>query len=292
MGAGVYLIRNIISNRVYVGSSIDIERRWRNHKKDLRKGKHHSPHLQRAWNKHGEDAFVFEIIELCPPDDILVVEQNYIDTLRPFYNTYLIAGSRRGVRASEETRAKQSASMKGKPGTMNGKTMPLKTRKKISEKLKGRSKSQETKKRMKETMERKGLWDINRVPVVPSGTKYVNGIRVISESTREKMSAASLGRVVTQETRNKQSAIRIGHTVSQETRKKISQANKGHSVSENARAKMREARLRQYGGGGMPEEVRKKIGQSQIGHKVSQETKDKIKQVKLLRKLERENSAM
>jgi group I intron endonuclease len=62
--AGIYLIRNLITGRVYVGQSINIANRWRQHCDALRKGKHKTPRLQQSWNKHGEAAFMFEIIEL------------------------------------------------------------------------------------------------------------------------------------------------------------------------------------------------------------------------------------
>lgn len=65
---GVYAIRHIESARAYIGSAKNIYNRWRGHKSDLRYGNHHSPHLQNAWNKYGEAAFVFEVLEVCLPD--------------------------------------------------------------------------------------------------------------------------------------------------------------------------------------------------------------------------------
>jgi group I intron endonuclease len=62
---GVYLITNTISGKVYVGSSTDTKKRWRVHKCQLRKGTHDNPHLQSAWNKYGETAFVFQLLEEC-----------------------------------------------------------------------------------------------------------------------------------------------------------------------------------------------------------------------------------
>ncbi|WP_417063869.1 GIY-YIG nuclease family protein [Kamptonema animale] len=46
--SGIYLIQNTLDSKVYVGSSIDIERRWCDHKNLLSRSKHHSKHLQNA----------------------------------------------------------------------------------------------------------------------------------------------------------------------------------------------------------------------------------------------------
>jgi group I intron endonuclease len=58
---GIYKILNKINNKVYVGESLDIERRWDEHKEDLNNNKHHSKKLQLAWNKYGEESFEFLI---------------------------------------------------------------------------------------------------------------------------------------------------------------------------------------------------------------------------------------
>jgi group I intron endonuclease len=62
---GIYKITNILSNKVYVGCASNIRTRWNDHLYDLRKGQHCNYYLQKAWLKHGESNFKFEIIELC-----------------------------------------------------------------------------------------------------------------------------------------------------------------------------------------------------------------------------------
>lgn len=79
MSSGIYLITNIITNKIYVGSSLNIEQRWNDHRKLLRKNKHRNRHLQNAWNKDGECSFVFEIIEHCTKDVLTEREQYWID---------------------------------------------------------------------------------------------------------------------------------------------------------------------------------------------------------------------
>lgn len=59
----VYRIRNVISKSFYIGSSSNLYERWRTHRNKLRAGKHPNPHLMSSWRKHGEEAFVFEVLE-------------------------------------------------------------------------------------------------------------------------------------------------------------------------------------------------------------------------------------
>jgi len=56
--SGIYKIINIINNRLYIGSSVNIRRRWLEHKRLLSKGKHENNLLQNSWDKHGENCFV------------------------------------------------------------------------------------------------------------------------------------------------------------------------------------------------------------------------------------------
>lgn len=82
--SGVYEIKNTITNKIYIGSSKDVRERWNEHKRELDKNNHHSIHLQRAWNKYGEESFVFNLIEECNEDDTLAREQLYLDLLKPY----------------------------------------------------------------------------------------------------------------------------------------------------------------------------------------------------------------
>lgn len=76
----------------------------------LRSDAHTSPILQAAWNKHGEDAFSFTVLEACTPDNLLQREQYHIDTAFPRYNVATVAGSpMSGRHQSDEFRQMISA---------------------------------------------------------------------------------------------------------------------------------------------------------------------------------------
>ena len=82
-----------------------IPTRWSNHRQLLRAGKHHSRKLQRAWTKHGEAAFSFDVLELCDEDQAEAREQHWIETLSAFGNGYNMRpeAGKQG-RLSEETK--------------------------------------------------------------------------------------------------------------------------------------------------------------------------------------------
>lgn len=92
MNSGIYKIENKINGKLYVGSTVNFTRRWWKHRALLRHGKHPNSHLQASWDKYGEDAFSFSIVEQCLNDSLLSREQFYIDKLRPAYNQTMIAG--------------------------------------------------------------------------------------------------------------------------------------------------------------------------------------------------------
>lgn len=106
MSAGVYKI-TAPSGRIYIGSAVNFDSRWRVHRHHLRKGTHHSPPLQAAWHKYGED-LKFERLLICAPEHAVMYEQIVIDALRPQMNVCPVAGSTLGYRHTDEVKAKFS----------------------------------------------------------------------------------------------------------------------------------------------------------------------------------------
>lgn len=131
--SGIYEIRNIVNGKKYVGSAVNFHARWTKHQSELRRGVHHSRHLQQSWNKHGEQAFEFRRLMLCDKSELIELEQLAFSAFRPEYNISPTAGSQLGVKrrkesieklkasrktwaCSEETRKKISATLTGRPG--------------------------------------------------------------------------------------------------------------------------------------------------------------------------------
>jgi group I intron endonuclease len=85
----VYCIKNLITNKYYVGSSSKFKVRKRQHLAELRKNKHHSSKLQNSWNKYGESSFQFVILEEVIDFSFLIErEQFWIDLLDSHRNGY------------------------------------------------------------------------------------------------------------------------------------------------------------------------------------------------------------
>ncbi len=86
MNSGIYKITNMVNGKFYIGSSKNINNRWDNHKQYLRGGYHINPKLQNAWNKYGEDKFIFEIVEEVEPKQELLFDREnyYLLTLKPY----------------------------------------------------------------------------------------------------------------------------------------------------------------------------------------------------------------
>ena len=98
----IYQIRNKVNNKIYIGSTNNLERRWENHIYQLKNNIHHSIKLQKAWNKYGEDNFEFSIIEEFNSDnedDKYIKEQYYLDLYESYtdkgYNMSNVADTRK-----------------------------------------------------------------------------------------------------------------------------------------------------------------------------------------------------
>lgn len=115
----VYAIENTVNNRCYIGSASDYKSRWHTHRSSLRKGKHHSFILQRAWDKYGEKAFAFKVLVICAREQRI----EYENLLMPLqsYNVLRTAKEklvRGGWKHTEAFRQKMSAVHKGKRFTV------------------------------------------------------------------------------------------------------------------------------------------------------------------------------
>ena len=124
MTSGIYQIRHLFNDKRYIGSSINISKRWSTHKRQLARDIHINRHLQRAWRKDGEDSFVFEIVEECESMDCLEREQSVIDkhSWDQLYNINPKAESRLGSKHSSESKLKMSRAKRGRAGAFKGVT--------------------------------------------------------------------------------------------------------------------------------------------------------------------------
>jgi group I intron endonuclease len=180
---GAYCIHNRVNGKRYVGGAYKSFRgRIRGHKSSLKAGHHFNRHLQSAWNYYGPGAFVFVILEKCPPDKVQMCEQYWINYYNAAnrahgYNCSPTACSTLGYKYSPEACAKIS---KAKANTSE------ETRSKMSASHIGLKHSPEARANMSASKKIAGA--LGKL----SGAKVLGGVRH-SEGRRQKQSTAMLG---------------------------------------------------------------------------------------------------
>lgn len=138
MASGIYAIENLKSGRRYVGSACCLKRRAKEHFRYLSRGKHHSSYLQRSYNAHGGENFVFRHILYCAPSDLIMYEQIVMDAFQPEYNVAPVAGSMLGYTHTDETRGKlRAARARNGFSPMKGRAHTAEAKRQISVKKKG-----------------------------------------------------------------------------------------------------------------------------------------------------------
>lgn len=180
---GIYSIKNKIDGKLYIGKAVNIEGRFRTHISSLKKNKHDNDYLQNAWNKYGSESFEFSILEKCDKDSLNDREIFHISNLktkRPGgYN--LTDGGDGITNPSDSTRKKISESMTGKKRSEESK-------RKQSESLMGHP----GRRGWKQTSEAKRKISIKNTGQKRSddfrkGVSERNRERVVKEETKEKI---------------------------------------------------------------------------------------------------------
>lgn len=135
----IYSILNKVNGKIYIGLTTKGMARFKKHKSELRNHTHHNPHLQNAWDKYGEDAFEFNVLEYCPKEKLGENEDwwiKFFDSENRLKGYNLQSGGLSNFIVSDETRKKLSDINRGENHWNYGKHHSLETRKKISESLK------------------------------------------------------------------------------------------------------------------------------------------------------------
>lgn len=236
--SGIYLITNIENGKEYVGRDIRLPHRWGTHKSDLRLGKHGNPHLQRSYDGYGADAFVYEILEVVERPNWMTDEEFdiYLTSREKYhidhrnlrdpnigYNKLDPVNGRLGMKASEETKAKMSATQMGH---------------KVSDEVRA------------------------RIGASKVGNTYCLG-RVPKEETKKKIAATLTGEKQSEERIEKRAAKLRGQRRTPEQCAKISAGLIGKKRTPEQRAKMSAWQLGekspQWGKTQSPETVAKRV---------------------------------
>lgn len=87
---GIYQIRNLKNNKIYIGSAKDLKHRKYEHFRDLKSNTHHNKYLMYSFKLHGKENFIFEVIEFCSIEEKYKIEQYWIDKFYGRENCYNI----------------------------------------------------------------------------------------------------------------------------------------------------------------------------------------------------------
>lgn len=248
--SGIYLIINNANIRSYVGSASNITKRFVDHLHRLRHNKHYNKYLQNSWNKYGESAFEFHVIEHCLKEKLIEREQFYLDIFQTCksengFNKNPKAESCLGVKHSKEANEQKSKRQMGHTWC-RGMKMPEKFKKKISEIMKGNKygsfkRSEAEKKRLREMNIGRKFSNEIREKVSKAITKVWRDGRMVSEETKKKTSTSLMGHIVTEETRKKISIGNKGKKRTDEQNKRMSEKLKGRIASDETREKLSQA---------------------------------------------------
>lgn len=138
MACGIYAITNNQDGKSYIGGTINIKRRWNNHKSLLKRKKHGNIHLQSIYNEHGEDVFSYRILEECQEDYLEERETHWINKLNTTdikygYNIAIdVTAPMKGREFSEEHKKVVIESFQKYKEKIKLEGVPVKTKKKMS----------------------------------------------------------------------------------------------------------------------------------------------------------------
>ena len=217
--SGIYKIQNSITGDFYIGSAVSLRGRIAVHQSLLIRNIHYNIHLQRAWNKYGEENFEFKTILICDRDNVKKYEQVFLDVLSPGYNISPNATGGSGVVTQKMRDAARRNGL-----ALKGRKKPKSYIVKLSKRMMGNTLSlgRRMSKENKERLRKRNL-----------GNTYFEG-KEHTDKWKEYMSKKLKGRVFSEETKKKMSDSAKGSE-----RMKNNNLFAGHVHSEESKNKMR-----------------------------------------------------
>jgi group I intron endonuclease len=245
----IYIFKNTIDNKVYVGQSKHPNKRKLEHLSSARDGV--TGKLYYAIRKHGEDNFIFEVIEECEDEISNQREAFWISHYDSFQNGYNLTTGGDHYQLADEVKNKIGSAFRGK-------TLSDDHKQKLREANLGKKPpphSEETLQRMSNSMigkntgpkseeHKRKLSLAHKGKTLSEEHKEKLRNKPITDETRQKISNAGKGRIVTEETRKKQSETLMGikrGPQTEEVKERRAQKLRGRKQTEEAKQKMRDA---------------------------------------------------
>ena len=228
MSSGIYQIVCKTTGKIYVGRSVNIHLRWKQHKEKLDSGTHHNKYLQSSWAKYGSENFEFCIRLLCEKQYCKTEEQKILDALFDtgiLFNLSRLASGGRGIQSPED-HEKRSLQMKARWARMkeNGWTISEAHKAQLREAVKLAIHTPESRKSAGE-----------KLSALKKGIKKNEKMK---EATREKISKSNKGKIRTQQQRKNISNAHKGRKASLETKEKMSKSASGRKRSKETQEKI------------------------------------------------------
>ena len=138
---GIYIIKNNVNNKLYLGKSVDVKKRIRQHFNALKSGYHDNDYLQKSYDKYGESSFSSEIIdvddslshsELCKLE-IMYIRLFNLKNSEFGYNLTYGGGGSLGYKATSLQKLKRSIRVRGENNPFYGKKVSHTHRLKLTE---------------------------------------------------------------------------------------------------------------------------------------------------------------
>jgi len=146
--SGIYKIKCLKNEKIYIGSSFNIIKRIDNHFKKLKNKKHINRHLQASYDLYGKDNFTWEILERCDVEILLDREQFWMDQTKCYdrkfgFNNCAKSDRPLGYKHTKEAKLKMSELKSGRK--LNQEHID-----KISKANTGKKRSEQSKRKMSE----------------------------------------------------------------------------------------------------------------------------------------------
>jgi group I intron endonuclease len=265
--SGIYKIINKINGRIYIGSAKLLKVRWNQHASSLRNKKHGNKFLQADFDKCGEEAFAFEVVEVTEgksKEERLLIEEGYIkqhyDSGNQCYNLCDRAISREGEKSKdpEETRRKMSESQKRRyaenPELRKHLSEVIAATKNTPEVIQRQSEASKLMwqdpayiEKLRPTIEKIAGWNKGMKMPEMSGVNHPNYGKHMSEESINKMRESLKDRIpwnkgvygytsvpCSEEKKEKIRKAHIGKKLSDEVKAKIAVSRKGKNAGKNS----------------------------------------------------------
>ena len=216
---GIYKITHKETGKSYIGLSVDIHNRWKQHRSFAKTGRKSA--IYSALKKYGVDAFEFTVLEECASDVLEEREKHWIvqfDTVASGYN--LTFGGESNKEVSEETRRKISEANTGKKRSPESIA-------KFAQSMRGQKRTPEQNAAKSALMKGRGLG------------------RKLPPEVVAKIGKPFLGRKHSDESKAKMSAAKKGTKFSDDHIQKLKESHTGYKFSDERKAKHSEA-LKRY----------------------------------------------